>query len=401
MLRLSHLLPLVAICGCADDPQTPAPMDLERLGRAELTPVYELALVDTTLGGTLSVGAAISNSGMIAGYSTLSDNTRHAFVWINGEMKDLETLGGPNSAVLWPGINNTGRVVGVSFTDQPDPHDAAWSCEAFMGSSDRTCRGFYWDGDVMHELETLGGHNGFATAVNNLGQVVGWAETAFPPFDDSCKDPQVLTFHAAMWEPASGTVRALPPLSGDAASAATAINDRGQVVGISGKCYVAVGDSSARASVLWESGVPREIPNLGGVTWNTPMDINDAGHVVGFGNIGDDANGSPQLRAFLWTGGSSVTEVGPLNENDTLAQAYGINARGQVVGRSCGAAGCRAFLYDRGVIHDLNALLETHGARLELARQINDAGVITGHAVHEGRVKMFIATPRGHTQPDA
>lgn len=401
MQRLARLLPLVAICGCADDLQTPTPINLERLGRAELTPVYELALVDATLGGTLSVGAAISNSGMIAGYSTLTDNTRHAVVWINGEMKDLETLGGPNSAVLWPGINNAGMVAGVSFTDQPDPHNAAWSCEAFMGASDRTCRGFYWDGHVMQALETLGGHNGFAAAVNNRGQIVGWAETDFPPFDDSCKEPQVLTFHAAMWEPTTGTVRALPPLSGDAASAATAINDRGQVVGISGKCFVAVGDSSARASVLWENGVPREIPNLGGVTWNTPMDINGAGHVVGFGNIGDDANGNAQLRAFLWTGGSSVSEVGPLNENDTLAQAYGINARGQVVGRSCGAAGCRAFLYDRGAIHDLNTLLDTQGAQLELARQISDAGVITGHAVHEGRVKMFIATPRGYTHPDA
>lgn len=401
MQRTSCLLLLVAIGACADDGARPALLDIERFGRAEREPAYDLALVDSTLGGTLSVGAAISNSGIIAGYSTNADNDRHAFVWMDGVMKDLKTLGGPNSAVLWPGISNTGMVAGVSFTAQPDPHNAAWSCEAFMGASDRTCLGFYWDGDVMHPLETLGGHNGFATAVNNLGQVVGWAETDSPPFDGSCKAPQVLTFHAAMWEPRAGTVRDLPPLPGDAASAATAINDRGQVVGISGKCYVAVGDSSARASVLWENGVPREIPNLGGNTWNTPMDINDAGHVVGFGNIGDDANGSPQLRAFLWAGGSSVTEVGPLNPDDTLVQAYGINARGQVVGRACGAAGCRAFLYDRGVIHDLNALLETRGARLELARQINDAGVITGHAVHEGRVKMFIATPRGYVQPDA
>ena len=395
MQRLGHLVLLVAIGACADNPQTDAPMDIADARNAVLTRAYDLQLVDATLGGTLSVGAAINNGGVIAGYSTLADNTRQAFVWNNGQMQGLGTLGGPSSAVLWPGINNRGMVVGVSFTGQPDPHNANWSCEAFMGASDRTCRGFFWDGSVMHALETLGGHNGFATAVNNRDQVVGWAETAFPPHDDSCQAPQVLTFHAALWEPKSGTVQELPPLSGDAASAATAINNRGQVVGISGKCYVAVGDSSARASVLWENGAPREIPNLGGATWNTPMDINNAGHVVGFGNIGDDQSGNPQLRAFLWTGGSSVSQIGPLNIDDTLVQAYGINARGQVVGRSCGAEGCRAFFYDKGVIHDLNSLLETLGAQLELARHINDGGVITGHAVHEGRVKMFIATPRG------
>ena len=38
--------------------------------------------------------------------------------------------------------------------------------------------GFLWRNGVMTALPTLGGNNSFATGANNLGQVAGWAETA-------------------------------------------------------------------------------------------------------------------------------------------------------------------------------------------------------------------------------
>jgi probable HAF family extracellular repeat protein len=285
-------------------------------------------------------------------------------------------------------------VVGISLTAEADPHNANWSCEAFLGTSDRTCRGFYWEGTDMKPLETLGGYNGFATMANNLGQIVGWAETASP--DPTCKAPQVLGFPAVVWEPRANRKQALPPLPGDPASAATAINDRGQVVGISGKCYVAVGDSSARASVLWEDAVPTEIPNLGGATWNTPMDINNAGDVVGFSNLGD-INGAPRLRAFLWTGGTTAQQLDSLPGDNGVTQAYGINSRRQVVGRSCGPSGCRAVLWENGVVYDLNQLAGAGADVLALARHINDAGVITGNLTEAGTGKtlMYVAIPRG------
>ena len=50
--------------------------------------------------------------------------------------------------------------------------------------------GFVWQGRVMRALPTLGGDNGFATGVNNHGQVVGWAENAI--HDPTCNSPQVL-----------------------------------------------------------------------------------------------------------------------------------------------------------------------------------------------------------------
>ncbi|HEX6065699.1 MAG TPA: hypothetical protein VFZ04_15820, partial [Longimicrobiales bacterium] len=82
--------------------------DSKTAGHSPLEPVYELEIIDATLGGTVGVGAAINNAGVVAGYSTLLNGTRQAAVWRDGVIDSLRTLGGPNSAVLWPGINNTG-----------------------------------------------------------------------------------------------------------------------------------------------------------------------------------------------------------------------------------------------------------------------------------------------------
>src|SRR5260370_17025219 len=96
------------------------------------------------------------------------------------------------------------------------------------------------------------------------------------------------------------TMKDLPPLPGDSTSAATAINDLGQVVGISGACGIAVGGVSAAHSVLWQNGVPTEIPNLGGHTWNTPAAINNLGTVVGF-SLPAGQDGTRNFEPFLWT----------------------------------------------------------------------------------------------------
>ena len=133
------------------------------------------------------------------------------------------------------------------------------------------------------------------------------------------------------------------------------MNDRGQAVGISGACSIAVGGLSARAMVLWENGQPTEIPNFGGIAWNTPMAINRWGDVVGFANASAADGADPNFRAFLWTRRGGLRQL--LLPGDTSSQALGINDWGQVVGQSCGPGGCRGFLYQHGRLSDVNDML--------------------------------------------
>ena len=208
-----------------------------------------------SLGGTSSNGKSINNRAWITGRSNLAGNhTRHATLWRGASLTDLGTLGGPNSAVVWPVKNVTGIVSGIAQTSAPDPLGEQWSCSFFFPGATATgyqCLGFRWRDGLMTALPTLGGTNGFAAGTNNRGQTVGWAENTV--HDPSCVPPQVLQFRAVLWDANNGATE-LAPLQGDSVSAATAINDRGQAVGISGICDIAVGEFSAIHAVRWENG---------------------------------------------------------------------------------------------------------------------------------------------------
>jgi len=360
---------------------------------------YTVVKYPSSLGGTVSRGTAINNQGLVAGFSNLADGTRHAAIWRDGTITDLLTLGGPGSTVPWPGINNNGIVVGISLTNEVDLLDEDWSCEAggfIPTTTNLACRGFWWENGAMHELPTLGGTHGFATEVNSTGQIVGWAENLV--HDPTCVGVQTLQFRAVLWEPKKGTTQELPPLHGDSASAATAINEQGQVVGISGKCDQAVGRFSALHAVLWDHGTPTEIPNLGGTTWHTPMDINERGDVVGFSNPPGpgDPEGEFIAHAFFWDKHSDqAVDIGVL-DGDSFSEAFAINSRGQVVGVSFGGPnGSHAFLWQNGVLRDLNGLVDIAPDVLQSAQDINDAGQITGRVrdAATGQILMFVATP--------
>jgi probable HAF family extracellular repeat protein len=394
MRHISCAILITAVSACGYDPQVTQPL----AARAQLTADarYDVVYLPT-LGGTRNRPSGINNQGWVAGFANRPGNaTRVAALWRAGSgdaLDTLGTLGGPNSIVQWPGLSNNGMVAGIAETAALDPLNEEWSCTAFFPSvTGHICRGFFWESGVMAALPTLGGNQGFATGVNGRGQVVGWAET--PVHDPTCNAPQVLQFRAVLWEPKKNLKRELPPLPGDSTSAATAINEKGQVVGISGECDIAVGQLSAQHSVLWDNGTVTEIGDLGGDAWHTPMDINERGEVVGFSNppyvVGIDFN----PLAFLWTRGTGIESLGKL-AGDTSSQALGINNRRQVVGVSSGDLN-RAFLWENGVMKDLNTLAgPAFPDLLIVAQHINDAGVIVGRAVlHGTNIQVpFVATP--------
>ena len=349
-----------------------------------------------SLGGTNSRANSTNNRGWLAGYSNLTGNqSRHAALWRDGALTDLGTLGGPNSNVTWSVKSDSGIVAGISQTSTPDPLGEAWSSAAFYPGATGTGfinLGFVWENGVMRALPTLGGNNGFATGANSRGQVVGWAENAV--HDPTCVPPQQLQFRPVVYGPKGNQISELPLLAGDTSGAATGINEQGQAVGISGICDQAVGRFTAKHALLWDNGKIVDLGNLGAPWWNTPTNINQRGDVVGFAGAPNDPDGN-FLQAFIWTAAGAMQGLGFL-PGDVHSEAYGINEKRQVVGLSCDADGnCRAFIWENGVMRDLNDFKQAgYTARLEQARDINEAGEIAGRSIDSTGVRRaFLATP--------
>jgi probable HAF family extracellular repeat protein len=358
-----------------------------------------------SLGGSASSGNTINNLGWAMGSSNLTGNSsERATLWAFGLTIDLGTLGGPNSNIGWPVKNDRGVIAGVSeFSNMPDPNGEKFSCPVLLPDTGLSCSGFVWENGHMTQLPTLGGPNGFATGVNNLNQIVGWAENTI--HDPTCTFPQVLQFEAVIYGPRKGQIRQLPPLSPDPDSAATAINDLGQVVGISGICGDAIGKLSAKHALLWENGKPIDIGNLGGKAFNTPMAINNRGQIAGFsdlpGDVVDDSVVNVNFHAFLWPVNGKILDLGTL-EGDSISEATGINDQGQIIGTSftAGFASSRAFIWQDGKMTDLNTLTQPNSNLYLIATgDINDRGEITGEAcvlsdgVCTGQFVAFLGIP--------
>ena len=107
----------------------------------------------------------------------------------------------------------------------------------------------------MSALPTLGGNNGQASAINNSGQIVGFAENG--AVDSTCP-PNTTNNRIALpvlWE--KGTAKALPLVGNDPDGDAFWINDQGQAVGYSGNC------TTALHGVSWENGIVSPLLDLG------------------------------------------------------------------------------------------------------------------------------------------
>jgi probable HAF family extracellular repeat protein len=285
-----------------------------------------------TLGGEESLAYAINNNGEIVGFAlnTIPDSfaskvfafgatQAHAFLWKNGAMEDLGTLGGPDSFAFF--VNERGQVSGLSLTNSipnattgaPTLHTFFWErgkmqdvgtlggtvvAENDMNNGgevvglsnlagDQTFHPFSWHRGVLTDLGTFGGDDGNAIWVNDTGQVVGMA--TFPIPCDGCLFPQV--YHTAAWE--DDEITDLETVPGDRCSEAHGNNAAGQVVGGSGICHGAVHAFS------WEEGSPMIdlntlIPPGSGLQLHDAIGINDRGEIAGTGTL---ANGDQ--HAFL------------------------------------------------------------------------------------------------------
>ncbi|HKV80245.1 MAG TPA: hypothetical protein VJP02_19005 [Candidatus Sulfotelmatobacter sp.] len=305
-----------------------------------------------------------------------------AVINVDGLNIDLGTLGKPdaNSWINWGGINDSGEAVGMSETAIPDPDG-----EDICGfGTHLTCVPFLWKKGHMSALPTVGGNNGQASAINNRGEVVGYAETAV--VDPGC--PPFKTTSAVLWE--KGKALALPLIGTDPDGFANGINNQGQAVGYSGNCVAAL------HAVVWRNGTAFPLQDLGVARSNIANAINSLGQIVGQVRKADD---SARIAA-LWQPDGTLTVLS--NQlGDHRSFATGINNRGQVVGSTIddGNNWSHGFIWQNGVLTDLNTLISgDSNLSIISASNINERGQISGMATvlsgpHAGDIHAYLLTP--------
>jgi probable HAF family extracellular repeat protein len=305
-----------------------------------------------------------------------------AVINVDGLNIDLGTLGKPdgNSWINWGGINERGEAVGMSETAVPDPDG-----EDVCGFGTKlTCSPFLWRNGHMSALPTVGGNNGQASAINNRGQVAGYAETSV--VDSGC--PPYKTTLGVLWN--KGKAQALPTVGSDPDGIAFGINNRGQAVGYSGTC------TTALHAVMWENGTAVVLPDLGFPRSNIAFAINNRGQIAGKVRTADGTT----YVAALWQPDGTFTNLGIL-PGDFAAFATGINNRGQVVGNNFDSSfnWSHGFIWQNGVMTDLNTLIPADSNLFIIsASNINDHGQISGMATvvsgpHMGDIHAYLATP--------
>jgi probable HAF family extracellular repeat protein len=305
-----------------------------------------------------------------------------AVINIDGLNIDLGTLGKPdgNSWINWGGINDRGEAVGMSETADLDPNG-----EDVCGfGTHLTCVPFLWRDGHMSALPTVGGNNGQASAINNRGQVVGYSETANT--DPTC--PPAPTISPVLWE--KGQVQPLPLVGTDPDGFANGINDQGTAVGYSGSCI------AAKHAVMWKNNTAFVLQDLGYARSNVAYAINNLGQIAGKVRSADGTT----FVAALWQPDGTLTNLGIL-PGDYAAFATGINNLGQVVGNNFDSSfnWSHGFIWQNGVMTDLNTLIPADSNLFIIsASNINERGQISGMATvltgpHAGDIHAYLATP--------
>jgi probable HAF family extracellular repeat protein len=289
----------------------------------------------------------IAFAGLAALLATVGSASSKPAGW---RMVDLGTLGGRVAyASSADAINARGDVIGNSWNR----------------SQSRT-RAFLWRGGRLIPLGTLGGGSSRANAINDRGQIVGWAETSSGKM------------HAFLWK--NGHMRDLGVPGDTDMSEAVRIANSGLVVGVASRSVKGLATWPALRGhlVVWQrDGRIRDL----GRPWNPSRDaatlvgaVDAHGRIVGrtaYDYLGTDGRVFLD-RSFLWDG----RNLRSLPPRSARSEALDINDVGQIIGWTYRDPDFRAVTWERS---QMRLLPLPPGLKGAFARAINDKGEIVGY----------------------
>ncbi len=334
------------VCGYATDPTTGAFSNAFYWGGSVGTPIQDLGTLDGQV-TSASSAVAINNNGWVTGWSG-SGSTTIGFLWTgSGAVQSIPTLGGAAANVY--GINDAGTVVGASQIANGSYHGFIYSdgvikdtgalLNVAINDSGQMAAAYPSEPGVVEQgylvsatghatsIGSLGGTLTQPEAINGSGQIVGFSDNAEG-------------YHEAFLY-SGGVLTNLGTIDGMDSSDASGINDNGDIVG---GCYDSL-TGDAFAFLYTGSGPMVDLnslinPNSG---WSlvSASAINDKGQIVGMGINAEgeahafllDPTPEPSTAALLAVAASSLLTFE--NFRRRRLSAYLRSARARAAGVAC------------------------------------------------------------------
>jgi uncharacterized membrane protein len=235
----------------------------------------------------------VNANGQVVGYTQqFPDLFQWGFSWTRAS--GMTFFGGSWAPTYVLGISNTGQIVGEDRTDA-----TSW------------IKGIATDLIPIENDNPLGEYISSASAVNDVGQIVGWSTMQSMPID-GCYDVSIYNprdpgspncpIHASLWA-SDGTVTDLGTLPNDTLSSASKINPFGLVIGSSGNTAVYEDGVLPRGPIkvighpfIWSGRTGMRdlntlIPKNSGWVIQSATDINTWGQIVGSGTRNGESHG--------------------------------------------------------------------------------------------------------------